>query len=155
MKILHLKNAIQHQTMYKFDATNGRAVDRHLLGLYFAGKFTGSVPELFKLRPFYESDLLSTSQSPLRYDPVIGKLSKTDPIGGGFGPQREDGYGISYFMNEDKVHFLITSFRSSNETDSLKFAHCIEQAVNDMQKLFSPSKPAASNGAQMNGVGDK
>ena len=53
-------------------------------------------------QPFNESDRLSTSQSPLRYDAIISKTIKTDPIGGGFGPQRQDGYGVSYFMDEYK-----------------------------------------------------
>ncbi|XP_078486895.1 carnitine O-palmitoyltransferase 1, liver isoform [Ciona intestinalis] len=157
VKIKHLKSAIKYQTTYKFDATNGRAVDRHLLGLYFAGKFTGNVPELFKLKPFYESDLLSTSQSPLRYDPVIRKISTTDPIGGGFGAQRVDGYGVSYFMLENKVHFLISSFKSCSETNSLKFGQNVERAVDDLQVLLTGENQQKPN-KEINGSvgkGDK
>ncbi|CAK8691317.1 unnamed protein product [Clavelina lepadiformis] len=103
-KVDHLKAAIKHQTLYKYDAMNGQAVDRHLLGLYLAGKFSGFIPKLFTLKPFCEADRLSTSQGPRRYDPIISRkvADKTDPVGGGFGAQRPDGYGVSYFLDGEK-----------------------------------------------------
>nr|CAB3233592.1 carnitine O-palmitoyltransferase 1, liver isoform [Phallusia mammillata] len=138
-KVDHLKKAIIHQTQYKFDAMNGRAVDRHLLGLYIAGKLSGSVPKLFTVRPFYEADELSTSQSPLRYDSVIGKITPYDPVGGGFGPQRQDGYGVAYFMDDVSVSCLITSFKSCPDTGSQKFAAGLQQAVDDIKILLESS----------------
>ena len=62
----------------------------------------------FQLQPFNESDRLSTSQSPLRFDVIISKISKTQPIGGGFGAQRKDGYGVSYFVDEHKGEMVVT-----------------------------------------------
>ncbi|CAK8691319.1 unnamed protein product [Clavelina lepadiformis] len=137
-KVDHLKAAIKHQTRYKYDAMNGQAVDRHLLGLYLAGKFSKSVPKLFTLKPFSETDKLSTSQSPLRYDPVISKklVNVTDPVGGGFGAQRPDGYGISYFMDDEKIHFLIASFHQCDDTDSAEFGEDIQRAIDDMKTLM-------------------
>ncbi|XP_076807011.1 carnitine O-palmitoyltransferase 1, liver isoform-like isoform X2 [Clavelina lepadiformis] len=137
-KVDHLKAAIKHQTLYKYDAMNGQAVDRHLLGLYLAGKFSKSVPKLFTLKPFSETDKLSTSQSPLRYDPVISKklVNVTDPVGGGFGAQRPDGYGISYFMDDEKIHFLIASFHQCDDTDSAEFGEDIQRAIDDMKTLM-------------------
>ena len=41
--------AIKYQTKYKLDSMAGIGVDRHLFGLYVAGKMAGSVPEVFGL----------------------------------------------------------------------------------------------------------
>ena len=58
------------------------------------------------MQPFNEYDRLSTSQSPLSYDLELAKNSNIEPVGGGFGPQREDGYGVSYFMDEHKGELM-------------------------------------------------
>ena len=49
-------------------------------------------------QPFCESDRVSTSQSPLYYEPEIPSGKGTMKVGGGFGPQHLEGYGISYFF---------------------------------------------------------
>ena len=50
MKVKYLKDAIKYQSKYKLDAMCGKAVDRHLFGLYVAGKLLNKVPELFTLK---------------------------------------------------------------------------------------------------------
>ena len=62
-----------------------------------------------KQQVLYESDQLSTSQSPLRYDPKYFNRADTRPIGGGFGSQRSDGYGCTYFMDEHNSGWFIVS----------------------------------------------
>lgn len=133
VKIKNLMNAIDYQTRFKYDAMMGRAVDRHLFGLYIAGKMKGKVPNLFTLKRFADPDRLSTSQSPLFYDPVIMKSAKFTPVGGGFGAQAKDGYGVAYFLlGEHEMHFLISSYKSCPDTCSSKFADAIDQAMDDM-----------------------
>jgi len=45
----HLKLAIKYQTKYKLDSMCGKGVDRHLFGLYAAGKMIGKVPQVFSM----------------------------------------------------------------------------------------------------------
>jgi len=133
----HLRRAIKYQTKYKLDSMCGNGVDRHLFGLYAAGKMVGKVPQVFTMPALYESDQLSTSQSPLKYDPKYFKRNDLRPIGGGFGSQRNDGYGCTYFMDDyNSVHLLCTSYKSCGETDSLKFCKNVEQAMEDMKCLL-------------------
>ena len=45
----HLRRAIKYQTKYKLDSMCGNGVDRHLFGLYAAGKMVGKVPQVFTM----------------------------------------------------------------------------------------------------------
>lgn len=58
--------------------------------------------------------------------------------GGGFGPVADDGYGVSYIVvGEDLLFFHISSKRSSEKTDSHRFANNIRDALADIRKLLS------------------
>ncbi|KAI5701945.1 hypothetical protein M8J75_014923 [Diaphorina citri] len=83
---------------------------------------------------------LSTSQTPHgqtnRLD--LKKHPKCISAGGGFGPVADDGYGVSYIVaGEDLIFFHISSKKSSQDTDSSRFAQRIEKALDDMKRLFS------------------
>ena len=45
----HLRRAVKYQTKYKLDSMCGNGVDRHLFGLYAAGKMVGKVPQVFSM----------------------------------------------------------------------------------------------------------
>lgn len=99
---------------------------------------------------------------------MLSKISPYDPVGGGFGPQRNDGYGVAYFMEENcgeigsyifasrfssvyfysslSVNFLITSFKSCSDTGSEKFAATLQKSVDDIKQLME------SNSKLQNGI---
>ena len=57
--------------------------------------------------------------------------------GGGFGPVADDGYGVSYMIaGESKVFFHVSSKRAASNTSSVRFAHAIATALDDIKALF-------------------
>ena len=87
---------------------------------------------------------LSTSQTPARQTDVwdllppekLEELQNSVP-GGGFGPVADDGYGVSYLVaGENRFFFHVSSKRSSEVTDSARFARAVQQALADMKALF-------------------
>lgn len=139
--------ATQHQRGYQ-DAMCGKGIDRHLFCLYVVSKYL-EVDSPFLKEVLSEPWRLSTSQTPhgqtTRLD--LKKHPKCISAGGGFGPVADDGYGVSYIVaGEDLIFFHISSKKSSPDTDSSRFAHAIEKALDDMKNLFSKSSTKNGNG---------
>ncbi|KAI5730027.1 hypothetical protein M8J76_009147 [Diaphorina citri] len=138
-KIRLLKAAAgAHQRGYQ-DAMCGKGIDRHLFCLYVVSKYL-EVDSPFLKEVLSEPWRLSTSQTPHgqtnRLD--LKKHPKCISAGGGFGPVADDGYGVSYIVaGEDLIFFHISSKKSSQDTDSSRFAQRIEKALDDMKRLFS------------------
>lgn len=127
----------QHQGAYQ-DAMCGKGIDRHLFCLYVVSKYL-EVDSPFLQEVLSEPWRLSTSQTPHNQTTLLDlrKFPNFISAGGGFGPVADDGYGVSYLIaGEDHLFFHVSSKRSSPETDSLRFAHHIEQALKDMKELF-------------------
>lgn len=127
----------QHQKGYQ-DAMCGKGIDRHLFCLYVVSKYL-EVDSPFLREVLSEPWRLSTSQTPHNQTSLLDLSKFPDFIsaGGGFGPVADDGYGVSYLIaGEDHLFFHVSSKRSSPETDSVRFAHHIEQSLKDMRALF-------------------
>ena len=61
--------------------------------------------------------------------------------GGGFGPVADDGYGVSYIiLDENSIHFHVSSKFSCSETDFHRFGKNIQKALVDIMGLFQPTK---------------
>jgi len=141
--------AEQHTTMYKL-AMTGNGIDRHLFCLYVVSKYK-KVDSPFLQKALSAPWSLSTSQTPVDQAQLFHKLGKTDavlkevtPLGGGFGPVADDGYGVSYIIcHEDLIMFHVSSKRSSPETDSDRFAKNIEKAMLDMRDVCLSAKKEA------------
>ena len=99
------------------NAMTGKGVDRHIFGLYLMAKYL-EMDSRFLEHVLFQPWKLSTSQTAARGDFVdFKKYPELLSCGGGFGPVSDDGYGVSYIINnEDKVFFHVSSKRSSNET---------------------------------------
>ncbi|XP_064489584.1 carnitine O-palmitoyltransferase 1, liver isoform-like [Ornithodoros turicata] len=127
----------QHQLGYQ-NAMCGKGIDRHLFCLYVVSKYL-EVDSPFLREVLSEPWRLSTSQTPHNQTTLLDlrKFPNFISAGGGFGPVADDGYGVSYLIaGEDHLFFHISSKMSSPETDSLRFARHIEQALKDMRDLF-------------------
>jgi len=133
--------ADRHTLMYKL-AMTGQGIDRHLFCLYVVSKYK-KVESPFLQRALSTPWRLSTSQTPLDQARIFSKMGEREkilrevvPIGGGFGPVADDGYGVSYIIcHENLIMFHVSSKKSSPETDSQRFAHNIEQAMLDMKTV--------------------
>lgn len=58
----------------------------------------------------------------------------------GYGPVVPEGYGASYNPHPDTIVFCLSSFHSSDETDTGKFAQSVEEALDSMRSLFEANK---------------
>ncbi|XP_068104580.1 carnitine O-acetyltransferase isoform X2 [Hyperolius riggenbachi] len=126
-KVDLLRKAILAHRNYTDMAINGKAIDRHLLGLKLqAIEDLVSIPEIF-MDTAYAIAMhfnLSTSQVPAKTDCVMC-----------FGPVVPDGYGVCYNPMEDHINFAVSAYNSCAETNAARLAHYLEKALCDIQQL--------------------
>ncbi|KAL5484736.1 hypothetical protein EMCRGX_G021281 [Ephydatia muelleri] len=136
-KVQALQQAVHAHTEYTNDAISGDAVDRHLLGLRLLAKEAGmETPEIFK-DPAYGKSVhfcLSTSQVPVESLPIF--LC--------FGAVVEDGYGICYNPQEERLYISVSSFRHCPHTDSVLFAKKLTESLREMKDIFRTVQPITS-----------
>ncbi|RLW10557.1 hypothetical protein DV515_00002382, partial [Chloebia gouldiae] len=130
--------ADKHQLLYRL-AMTGAGIDRHLFCLYVVSKYL-AVDSPFLKEVLSEPWRLSTSQTPQQHID-LKKNPEMLSSGGGFGPVADDGYGVSYIiLDENSIHFHVSSKISCSETDSHRFGKNIEKAMVDIMALFNLSK---------------
>lgn len=120
------------------NAMCGRGVDRHLFCLYIISRYLETESDFLK-EVLSEPWKLSTSQTPHNQSTILDtkRYPKHISCGGGFGPVADDGYGVSYMIaGEDLLFFHVSSKKSSQTTDSTRFANNIQQALIDIKKIF-------------------
>ncbi|KAJ3013907.1 hypothetical protein HKX48_005443 [Thoreauomyces humboldtii] len=123
------RSAIASQGGYMKEATFGRGIDRHMMGLK---AMIRSPEETSKATLFTDPanlksmwfKLSTSNMSPGRY------------FYGGFGPVVPDGYGINYAIDVDNLKFSISSKKSAPTTSSFTFRDSLERALKDMMILF-------------------
>ncbi|NXP64737.1 CPT1A palmitoyltransferase, partial [Chloropsis cyanopogon] len=130
--------ANKHQHLYRL-AMTGAGIDRHLFCLYVVSKYL-AVDSPFLKEVLSEPWRLSTSQTPQQHID-LKKNPEMLSSGGGFGPVADDGYGVSYIiLDENSIHFHVSSKISCSETDSHRFGKNIEKAMVDIMGLFNLTK---------------
>ncbi|KAJ6531909.1 carnitine acetyltransferase [Mycena capillaripes] len=141
-----LHHALHAHSSLMREATTGRGIDRHLLGLKLMLRpLSGEVAALFDDALFQRSQTWRLSTSGLS----AGNLFK----GTGFGASYEDGYGINYLAAPHMIKFGIESKVSCprSSTDDLKDA--IFEALYDMKTLClatdGHTAAATSDGARV------
>ncbi|KPJ20171.1 Choline O-acetyltransferase [Papilio machaon] len=134
-KLQLFEEAARKQTAVMEDNILGRGIDNHLLGLREAAREAGAgaLPPLFT-DPTYKQMMefkLSTSQV----------ATTTEGTCMGYGAVVPDGYGCSYNPKKDSVIFCIASFRSSRETSTAGFRRALQEALDDMRRMFLDASP--------------
>nr|KAJ3423289.1 hypothetical protein HK105_006666 [Polyrhizophydium stewartii] len=120
--------AIAAQVSYMKDASQGKGIDRHMLGLrsMLRAEDKGK-PHMFTDPAYAESMTFRLSTS---------NMSPGELFYGGFGPVVHDGYGINYAIAKDSLKFSISCKKSSSKTDAFKFRFHLERTLLDMLILF-------------------
>ncbi|KAI8918627.1 acyltransferase ChoActase/COT/CPT [Powellomyces hirtus] len=122
------RKAIKSQSNYMKEATFGRGIDRHMMGLRCMIKDG----EKDKATLFNDSSYLKSMWFKLS----TSNMSPGRWFYGGFGPVVPDGYGINYAIDKDNLKFSISSKRSCKDTNSFTFRDSLERALKDMMILF-------------------
>ncbi|KAI0787668.1 acyltransferase ChoActase/COT/CPT [Fomes fomentarius] len=123
-----LQCAIQTHTALTRQASTGRGIDRHLLGLrLMLHAEEGESHALFEDPFFLQSQMWKLSTSGLS----AGEQFR----GTGFGASYVDGYGINYMPATDRIRFGIESKYSFPKTSTQLFKVAITDALLDMSNL--------------------
>ncbi|KAJ3038609.1 hypothetical protein HDV00_000453 [Rhizophlyctis rosea] len=123
------QKAIKSQSTYMREASLGRGIDRHMLGLrsMIQSEEEGRSATLFNDKAFGISMNFRLSTS---------NMSPGKWFWGGFGPVVQDGYGVNYAIDKDELKFSISSRKSCEETSSHRFKMELERVLIDMFILF-------------------
>lgn len=137
-----LKKACEYHTTITQEAMCGMGVDRHLFCLYVMSRYLETESDFLK-DVLSEPWKLSTSQTPHNQANILDpkRFPKHISCGGGFGPVVDDGYGVSYMIaGEDLLFFHVSSKKSSNITDSQRYAKNLTSALCDMKLMFDEAQ---------------
>ncbi|KAE8896919.1 Carnitine [Phytophthora fragariae] len=126
-----LRSAIDaHKETLKKSLT-GDGIDRHLMGLQIVSEMSGITPKpsLFTDRAFEVSKkfLISTSN--------ISGGPGASPIWGGFSAMYNEGYGVCYALQPDRINVSITCYHVCPETSATTFKRYLEMALLEMVDL--------------------
>lgn len=126
-----LKTAIEaHKEMLK-KCLMGEGIDRHFMGLQIVSEMSGISPKpsLFTDKAFDLSKkyLISTSN--------ISGGPGASPIWGGFSAMYNEGYGVCYALQPDRINVSITCYHVCKETDAATFKRHLEMALLEMVEL--------------------
>lgn len=124
-----LARAVQTHTNLTRQATMGRGIDRHLLGLHSMLRSGESHP-IFEDRFFTEAQTWRLSTSGLSFGHQFR--------GTGFGAPYPDGYGINYTAGLDIIKFGIESKVACPVTLSGLMKTAIAQSLDDMEIICLP-----------------
>ncbi|KAJ3053646.1 hypothetical protein HK097_003759 [Rhizophlyctis rosea] len=122
-KYAALQNACTSHIEYLTAASNGKGVDRHLLGLRMCIK-EGESAEIFKDPAYAQSSTWRLSTS--------GLFPGDRVLGTGFGAVAPDGYGMNYMLGGKVIKIGIESKNSCKETSTDAFRKMLAAALRDM-----------------------
>ncbi|DBA00919.1 TPA: hypothetical protein N0F65_006119 [Lagenidium giganteum] len=109
----------------------GEGIDRHLMGLYIVSEMSGITPKpsMFTDKAFEltKKFLISTSN--------ISGGRGASPIWGGFSAMYNEGYGVCYALQPDRINFSISAYHVCKETSATEFKRHLEEALLDMVEL--------------------
>lgn len=113
------------------DCLMGQGVDRHLMGLYIVSEMMGIKPRpaLFTDKNFNVSKRYVITSS------NISGGRDSSPIWGGFSAAYDDGYGVCYAFQPDRINFSISAYHTCESTSSEKFRRSLVSALLEMREL--------------------
>jgi len=118
-----LRKAVKVHSQLVRDAVQGKGVDRHLFALRKLSEAANSVPEIFKDVSYKKMGENILSTSTLQSD-ALG--------GGGFAPVHPEGFGIGYYVRDDDIAFVLSSYRK----DTQQFVNAILDACKEVKTLL-------------------
>lgn len=130
-KLAALQAAAKAHGSYAKACSEGKGVDRHLLGLRLTLKPGEGKPAIFQDPAYTDSShwYLSTSQ-----------LSSEHFEGWGFSEVVPDGFGIAYTIRKDALIFHIAAMKNEFGLNSDHLAHYIKEAATEMRLMVLANK---------------
>ncbi|KAF4037652.1 Choline/Carnitine o-acyltransferase [Phytophthora infestans] len=126
-----LKTAIDAHKETLKECLTGDGIDRHFMGLQIVAEMSGITPKpsLFTDRAFEVSKKFLVSTSNISGGPGAS------PIWGGFSAMYNEGYGVCYALQPDRINVSITCYHVCPETSAATFKRHLETALLEMVDL--------------------
>ncbi|RLN47323.1 hypothetical protein BBJ28_00002320 [Nothophytophthora sp. Chile5] len=126
-----LRTAINAHKETLKNALTGDGIDRHMMGLQIVAEMSGITPKpsLFTDHAFEASKKFLVSTSNISGGPGAS------PIWGGFSAMYNEGYGVCYALQPDRINVSITAYHVCKETSAATFKRFLETALLDMVDL--------------------
>jgi carnitine O-acetyltransferase len=126
------KAAATAHVAYLTAASNGKGVDRHLLGLRLVKKADEAMHPLFTHPSFKTSGSWILSTSAL--------FSGERVWGTGFGCVESEGYGMNYLVAGDIIKVGIESKKSCAKTSTKKYRATLAGVFRDVKRMIEEAK---------------
>ncbi|KAI9595103.1 acyltransferase ChoActase/COT/CPT [Syncephalis fuscata] len=124
-----LKKALNAHVEYMRAASNGKGVDRHLLGLRCQ---IHNAEEQKQATLFTDPAYLAS----MSFELSTSNMSPGDRFWGGFGAVVKNGYGINYAIGQRHLKFSISAWNECSTTDEIAMRQQIWRALNDIGQLM-------------------
>ncbi|KAL1923113.1 uncharacterized protein VTP21DRAFT_9489 [Calcarisporiella thermophila] len=125
-KIEAFQRAIEAHVEYMRAASNGKGVDRHLLGLRCMVTPEEKMPQIFTDPSYIKGQYFRLSTS---------NMSPGDNQWGGFGAVVPEGYGTNYAIGRNNLKFSLSAYRDCSETSASEFAGSLKKSLQEMAQL--------------------
>ncbi|KAA1084106.1 Carnitine O-acetyltransferase mitochondrial [Puccinia graminis f. sp. tritici] len=130
------KIAVKAHLSYSQQASEGQAVDRHLLGLRLSLRPGEEIPPLFR-DPVYKE---STS-----WKVATSHMPSENFSGFGYGAVVPDGFGLGYAVNKESIRFTITT----PTKNGAQLNHYLQEAADDILQMMKFEKGQSSASARL------
>jgi len=132
-----LRIAVETHVRLMQQCKNGLGVDRHLFGLFNLARFNQQSLSGYAFPALFEDEAYSLMTSSILSTSNCGtpQLSLF-----GFGPVVQNGYGIAYFLKDDRIPITITSFERPTE----QFCELVRQTLLEIRKVLRKNSATAS-----------
>ncbi|KAI9202939.1 acyltransferase ChoActase/COT/CPT, partial [Polychytrium aggregatum] len=125
------RKAVAAQSKYVREASQGKGIDRHFLGL--RSMITKEDAENEAGMAIFKDPAFSRS---VNFRLSSSNVSPGKHFFGGFGPVVVDGYGVNYAIDTDQLKFSISRSIRCKETSAFKFRETLQRTLTDMMILF-------------------
>ena len=138
-KFAALAAALQEHGAWLMRCSNGKGIDRHMMGLRIAAGMSGINTTLFADPAYAKTSTFALSTSNTS-TPGNGPVPYFEC--GGFGAPEIDCYGVGYQIQEHAIQFMVSSDARSKSRDAKRFSGVLLQALSDTFGLVNRAAAA-------------
>ena len=124
---------LQEHGAWLVRCSNGKGIDRHLMGLRIAAGMSGTDTTLFADPAYAKTSTFALSTSNTS-TPGNGATPYFEC--GGFGAPEIDCYGVGYQIQEHAIQFMVSSDGRCKSRDAKRFSGVLLQALSDTLALI-------------------
>ncbi|KAK2726998.1 hypothetical protein QYM36_007743 [Artemia franciscana] len=137
-KVRQLRIAVDLHVTNMENCKQMQGCDRHLFGLYMI-----ALENQLPIHPIFTDSSWTKSGGGGNFI-LSSSLVGYSPVSGGTTAMCENGYGVFYSIENERINISASSWKRSKETNAFRYWQNLENALLDMKKLLTDSKKFAS-----------